>query len=164
MFPVSILIWVESLRFAEPRGPDASPREGRTASFTGRLYPMTAPPGHLTRPKAQPILCSNSVGFGLRAPGVGRTAQRASPAVLRTAKARPTARPSAARKPQPVFAPEEQSRPKAQPNSPPRVRLTAAPLSLRHVCRRPRQFLPDWPSANRQNMPSLAGGRRVFRG
>ncbi len=29
--------------------------------------------------------------------------------------------------------------------------------------RRPRQFLPDWPSANRQNMPSYAGGQRSFR-
>ena len=50
-----------------------------------------------------------------------------------TAPAKPHARPSAAGKPKTVFPPEEQSRPKAQPNSPPRVRLTAAPLSLRHV-------------------------------
>ncbi len=28
--------------------------------------------------------------------------------------------------------------------------------------RRPQQFLPDWPSANRQNMPIHAGGRRIF--
>ncbi len=28
--------------------------------------------------------------------------------------------------------------------------------------RRPRQFLPSWPSANRQNMPIHAGGRRIF--
>ena len=51
-------------------------------------------------------------------------------------KARPHARPSAARKPFPVFVPEEQSQPKAQPNSPSRVRLTAAPLALR-------RFLPS---------------------
>ena len=50
------------------------------------------------------------------------------------------------------------AQPKACPSSPPRVRLTAAPLSLRHVCRRPRQFLPDWPSANRQNMSFKRAG------
>ncbi len=71
------------------------------------------------------------------------------------------AQPSAAGKPQSAFPPEEQAQPKARPSSPPRVRLTAAPLSLRH-CRRPRQFLPDWPNANRQNMPFKAGGRRSF--
>ncbi|WP_294601252.1 hypothetical protein, partial [uncultured Rikenella sp.] len=41
-----------------------------------------------------------------------------------------------------------------------RVRLTAAPLSLRRVFRRPRQCLPDWLAANRQNVPFYAGGRR----
>ncbi len=70
----------------------------------------------------------------------------------------PHARPSAARKPFPVFVPEEQSQPKARPSSPPRVSPTAAPLSLRRTCRRPRQFLPDWPSANRQNMPFKRAG------
>ena len=39
--------------------------------------------------KQQPIHHPNSVGFGLRAPGVGRTAQHAGPAVLRTARAQP---------------------------------------------------------------------------
>ncbi len=72
------------LRFAEPRGPDASPSGGPQTH-----YVRCVPPGRPTRPKAQPILCPNSVGFGLRAPGVGRTAQRASPAILRTVKAQP---------------------------------------------------------------------------
>ena len=92
------------------------------------------------------------------------------PAVRRTAKARstarpkskPRARPGAARKPATVFEPEEQAqpnpRPKAKPSSPSSVGLTAAPLSLRHVYRRPRQFLPDWPSANRQNMSFKRAG------
>ena len=52
-------------------------------------------------------------------------------------KARPHARPGAARKPIAVFEPKELSQPKAQPSSPPRVRLTAAPLSLRRVFRAP---------------------------
>ena len=42
-------------------------------------------------------------------------------------------RPGAAEKPKSVFPPEEQAQPKAKPSSPPRVRLTAAPLSLRHI-------------------------------
>ncbi len=46
-------------------------------------------------------------------------------------KSKPHARPSAAGKPQSVFAPEEQLQPKARPSSPPRVRFTAAPLALR---------------------------------
>ncbi len=29
--------------------------------------------------------------------------------------------------------------------------------------RRPRQFLPDWPNTNRENMPFYAGGRRFLR-
>ena len=56
--------------------------------------------------------------------------------------------------------------PKTRPSSPIRACLTAAPLSLRRCRsaperwpgllhkRRPRQFLPDWLTANRQNMPS----------
>ncbi len=74
-------------------------------------------------------------------------------AALRVAGARPTvkpnpppkfqphARPGAARKPVAVFEPEEQSQPKAQPSSLPRVRLTAAPLSLRRVFRAPARFI-----------------------
>ncbi len=69
------------------------------------------------------------------------------------------ARPSAAGKPITVFPPEEQqAQPKAEPSSLPRISLTAAPLSLRRACRRPRQFLPDWPSANRQNMSFKRAG------
>ena len=107
-------------------------------------------------------------GCGVR-PGHQRC-PAAGPAVRRTAKARstarpkskPRARPGAARKPATVFEPEEQAqpnpRPKAKPSSPSSVGLTAAPLSLRHVYRRPRQFLPDWPSANRQNMSFKRAG------
>ena len=51
----------------------------------------------------------------------GPKAQRAGPAVLRTAKA------------QPHTPPEEQAQPKARPSSRPCVRLTAAPLALRRV-------------------------------
>ncbi len=90
-------------------------------------YSLSAPKLSSIRP--------NSLGFGLRAPGVGRTAQRAGPAVLRTAKARttarpnpqPHARPSAARKPITVFAPEEQTRPKVRPV----LRSVSASLRLR---------------------------------
>ncbi len=43
-------------------------------------------------------------------------------------------------------------------------RPVSASLRLRYrsatFSRRPRQFLPDWLIANRQNMPSYAGGRR----
>ncbi len=55
-------------------------------------------------------------------------------------KFQPKARPSAARKPQSVFAPEERAQPKTQPSSPPRVSLTAAPLSLRRVFARLARF------------------------
>ncbi len=100
--------------------------------------------------KFSPIHRLNPFGVRAARSGGGPKAQRAGPAVLRTTKAQPTARPSAAGKPQSVFPPEEQAQPKARP----RVSLTAAPLALRRVCRRPRQFLPDWLTANRQNMPS----------
>ncbi len=50
------------------------------------------------------------------------------------------------------------------PKLPPVLRPVSASLRLRWrsaaFCRRPRQFLPDWPSANRQNMPSLSGRAR----
>ncbi len=52
----------------------------------------------------------------------------------------------------------------ARPKASPRVYLTAAPLSLRRVYRRPRQFLLDWPSANQQNMPFKRAGDGVLRG
>ena len=78
----------------------------------------------------RPILSGS--GCGVR-PG-HRRCPAAGPAVLRTAKAQPKARPSAAGKPITVFPPEERARPKARPSSPPRVCLTAAPLSLRR-CR-----------------------------
>ncbi len=45
----------------------------------------------------------------------------------------PQARPSATGKPITVFASEEQAQPKTRPSSPPRISLTAAPLSLRHI-------------------------------
>ena len=41
------------------------------------------------------------------------------------------------------------ARPKARPNSPPRVSITAAPLSLRRVCRRPLGFHLDFANAKR---------------
>ena len=55
-------------------------------------------------------------------------------------KFQPKAQPSAARKPITVFPPEEQARPQARPSSPLRVRLTAAPLSLRRC----RSALKKW--------------------
>ncbi len=45
----------------------------------------------------------------------------------------------------------------------PPVPLGTRKLGVSTPKRRPRQFLPDWPSANRQNMPSYAEGRRSFR-
>ncbi len=127
------------------------------------------------RPTARPNPRPNSRRFVLGAPPRATIASlRPRTATLWVAKAKPKAlpnlppnpqphaRPSAARKPFPVFVPEEQSQPKARPNSPPRVSPTAAPLSLRRTCRRPRQFLPDWPSANRQNMPFKRAGDGVF--
>ncbi len=60
-------------------------------------------------------------------------------------KAQPHSRPSAAGKPQSVFPPEEQAQPKARSkarsSSLPRVRLTAAPLSLRRVFARLARFI-----------------------
>ncbi|WP_294594391.1 hypothetical protein, partial [uncultured Rikenella sp.] len=76
-------------------------------------------------------------------------------------KARPTARPSAARKPITVFAPEERARPKARPSSPPHVRLTAAPLSLRHIPVTRWDFISILLSQNERN-PFLGGRATDF--
>ncbi len=56
-------------------------------------------------------------------------------------KSKPYARPSAAGKPVAVFPPEKQAQPQAQPGSPPRASLTAAPLSLRRVFARLARFI-----------------------
>ncbi len=53
-----------------------------------------------------------------------------------TAPAKPQTRPGTAGKPVTVFPPEERAQPKARPSSLPCVRLIAAPLSLRRICRR----------------------------
>ncbi len=50
LLPVSILIWVESLRFEESRGPDVSPREARN---TPLCVESCVPPGRPTHLKAQ---------------------------------------------------------------------------------------------------------------
>ncbi len=56
-----------------------------------------------------------------------------------------------------------EARLQARPNSPPRVRLTAAPLSLRHICRRPLGFHLDFASRKTNEIPLQAGGRRILR-
>ena len=58
-----------------------------------------------------------------------------------TAPAKPQTRPGTAGKPVTVFPPEERAQPKAQPNSPSRVGLTAAPLALRRIFARLARFI-----------------------
>ncbi len=142
------------LRFAEPPGPDASPREARnvrmlTAATPGRptrINSSLMPPTFRVRP--HPVCSCSPPAEAQRAPTScspprGGAANCATQRVARAMpKARPKARPNlspkfqpharpdAAQKPIAVFEPKELSQPQAQPNSPPRVRLTAAPLSL----------------------------------
>ena len=77
---------------------------------------------HNSQLKTRPILLGS--GCALRG---GPKAQRAGPAVLRTAKTRPTARPNAARK-------------QAQPSSPPRVRLHCGSAFAPPLFRAPARF------------------------
>ena len=48
-----------------------------------------------------------------------------------------------------------------QPKALPRVRLTAAPLALRRICRRPRGFHLDFAHRKTSEIPLQAGGRRT---
>ena len=87
-------------------------------------------PGDPTGRKSITHLLIMSVGFVLGAPLMRRCARGR----------RPKGRKSTAKIPA-LCPPKEQTQPKAQPNSPPRVRLTAAPLSLRRC----RSALERWP-------------------
>ncbi len=116
--------------------------------FSFRRVGALAATGPATRwiakamPKARPKVQSNSVGFGLRAPGVGRRPsaqarrfyepQKHGPFVL---SAPPTRRYSVAlaEDGDSVRNRAIRSQPKARPKALPRVRLTAAPLPLRRV-------------------------------
>ena len=70
------------------------------------------------------------------------------------------AQPSAAGKPQSAFPPEEQAQPNAKPSSLPRVRLTAAPLSLRRVLPSPAAILAGLALRQPAEYALYAGGRR----
>ena len=124
---------------------DSKNRTGRSSSpFTTPILSGSgrALPGWAERPSAQarrPAVAISTAKFGL--PPRGEAALRLG------------GKPGDSHESRYSLSASSSARKQARPSSSPRVRLNAAPLSLRHY-RRPRQFLPDWPSANRQNMPS----------
>ena len=127
------------------------------------------------KPKARPKVQPHSVGFGLRAPGVGRRPSARRPGGSKNRKGTTNSSAQRGAKTDYGFRAQRTSTPQNSPQfsapCPPRCGSAFAPpvplgtrkMGVSTAKRRPRQFCLNWLTANRQNMPFKRAGDGVLR-